>query len=311
MTKTAKKKIALLCATNRGLRVLQSLQEICADCEISVFTFKEKEWEPRFVDDIAHAAASKGCECFVGRDVLLAASSKYWRKGVDLVLAVNWRYMLPMSLNSFVSRGIYIFHDALLPKYRGFSPLIWAMMNGETTVGATLFEMSENVDEGRIVDQEPVAIGAEDYVQSVMDRMTTAYLTILQRNIAGLLSGTVSLAEQDHSQATYTAPFSPDKCRINWQDSARNIYNLVRAVAPPYPGAYTHLTGLRVGVLKARIIEVPDCAAGQPGQIVGRDKDGGVVIRVGDGAISIDEVSVAGCSCVPCQDIFREGVRLG
>jgi len=157
--------------------------------------------------------------------------------------------MLPAEWLAAAKRGGYNMHGSLLPKYRGRSPVNWAVLHGERETGATLHEMTAKPDAGRIVDQERVPIGADDSAIEVMRRVTDAAEALLRRSIAPLRAGTARLREQDLAAGSYFGGRKPEDGRIDWSKSAREIHNLVRAVAPPYPGAFTD----RLRILKTRI----------------------------------------------------------
>jgi methionyl-tRNA formyltransferase len=162
----------------------------------------------------------------------------------DLIFSFYYRRMLPMPVLRLARRGAFNMHGSLLPKYRGRAPLNWAVLKGETETGATLHEMVAKPDAGRIVDQQRVPIGADDLAVEVFRRVTDAAEIVLKRNIEKILEGKATLRPQDLSRGSYFGGRRPEDGRIDWSKGAREIHNLVRAVAPPYPGAFTD--GLRI-----------------------------------------------------------------
>src|SRR5205085_1353500 len=151
-------------------------------------------------------------------------------------------------------RGAYNMHGSLLPKYRGRVPVNWAVLRGEEMTGATLHEMVEKPDAGRIVDQFPVPILPDDRAIDVFRKVTTAAELLLDRSLAAVLDGMAQPVEQDLSQGGYFRGRTPDDGRIDWTRSAKEIHNLVRAVAPPYPGAFTMLGGQKLRLLRTRVV---------------------------------------------------------
>ena len=147
--------------------------------------------------------------------------------------------MLPMSLLRRARLGAYNMHGSLLPKFRGRAPLNWAIVMGETETGATLHEMVEKPDAGRIVDQQAVPIGPEETAVEVFRKLADAAETVLKRNIGSLIAGNPPLRPNDLSKGSYYGRRRPEDGRIDWSKSAQEIHNLVRAVAPPFPGAFT------------------------------------------------------------------------
>jgi methionyl-tRNA formyltransferase len=157
----------------------------------------------------------------------------------DLIFSFYYRRMLPPGILQRGKKGAFNMHGSLLPKYRGRAPVNWAVLHGETETGATLHEMTARPDAGGIVDQERVAIGPDDLAVDVFRKVTDAAEKVLRRSIRPLLEGKANLRPQDLSQGSYFGGRRPEDGRIDWSKSAQEIHNLVRAVAPPYPGAFT------------------------------------------------------------------------
>jgi methionyl-tRNA formyltransferase len=162
----------------------------------------------------------------------------------DLIFSFYYRSMLPMSVLKKARLGAYNMHGSLLPKFRGRAPLNWAILKGETETGATLHEMVEKPDAGRIVDQQAVPIGPDETAVEVFRKLTDAAEQVLKRNIQNLVNGKNVLRPQDLAAGSYYGRRTPEDGRIDWSMSALEIHNLVRAVAPPFPGAFTG--GMRV-----------------------------------------------------------------
>src|SRR5438445_379154 len=130
-------------------------------------------------------------------------------------------------------------HGSLLPKYRGRAPLNWAIVKGERETGATLHEMVEKPDAGRIVDQQAVPIGPDEIAVEVFRRVTDAAEIVLKRSIEKILRNEIQMQPQNLSAGSYYGGRKPQDGRIDWSRPAQEIHNLVRAVAPPYPGAFS------------------------------------------------------------------------
>ena len=156
----------------------------------------------------------------------------------DFIFSFYYRRMLPPEVLAQAKRGAYNMHGSLLPKYRGRAPVNWAVLHGETETGATLHEMVAKPDAGRIVEQQAVPIGPDDLAVDVFRRVTDAAEIVMRRSIGPLLAGTPTLRPNELARGSYYAGRRPEDGRIDWGKSAREIHNLVRAVAPPYPGAF-------------------------------------------------------------------------
>ncbi len=170
----------------------------------------------------------------------------------DFLFSFYYRLMLGAPLLAIPGRGAFNMHGSLLPKYRGRVPVNWAIIHGETETGATLHEMVEKPDAGRIVDQEAVAILPDEPAVEVFGKVSAAAERVLRRSLPKLADGSAVLRAQDLSQGGYYGGRRPEDGRIDWSASAKRVHDLVRAVAPPYPGAFTEVDGMRLRVLRTR-----------------------------------------------------------
>ncbi len=160
-----------------------------------------------------------------------------------------YRHMLSPELLAIPSKGAYNLHGSLLPKYRGRAPVNWAVLHGESTTGVTLHQMVEKPDAGSLIDQEAVAILPNDTAHDVFLKLTPAAKTLLDRCLPLLIAGKIEPKPLNLAQGSYFGGRKPEHGRIDWQLSAWNIHNLVRAVAPPYPGAFFDSNGQRFFLL--------------------------------------------------------------
>jgi methionyl-tRNA formyltransferase len=219
----------------------------------------------------------------------------------DFIFSFYYRFMLSPEVLATAMVGAYNMHGSLLPKYRGRVPVNWAVLRGERKTGATLHEMVEKPDAGRIVDQMEVPILPDDRAVDVFRKVTVAAEIVLDRSLPKLLDGTAALAVQDLSRGGYFRGRKTDDGRIDWSKGAREIHDLVRAVAPPYPGAFTLLEGKRVRILSTRVlgergVEAPARLIVQGPYLVAECADGGRLRIIDwdvDGA-SMDAPSFAG-----------------
>jgi len=299
--------IVLLCATRRGYLFLKRLAELLPQSRLTVFSFREEPWEPPFLDDIRELTLVSGGQFFESKHVANQQWSSLWESTmVDLMFVVNWRYLIPSNVYLRPRLGTFVFHDSLLPEYRGFSPTVWAIINGEDHTGVTLFKIAEEVDAGDIVDQERVPIGPDDTIAVVIERVTQTYLDLLERNLDDLINGTVRLYPQDHSRATYTCKRIPEGNRIDWAASSESIYNLVRAVSVPYPGAYTYLSGRKMRVWSARrVTNVRRYVGRVPGRVIEVRPGEGAVVLTGDGALLLTQVQMEGDGIICAADVLN------
>jgi len=195
----------------------------------------------------------------------------------DLIFSFYYRSMLPMSVLGRAKLGAFNMHGSLLPRFRGRAPLNWAILKGERETGVTLHEMTAKPDAGRIVDQQAVPIGPDDTAVEVFHRMTDAAAAVLKRSLPALVSGRVAFKPNDLSRGSYYGRRRPEDGRIDWTKPAQEIHDLVRAVAPPFPGAFCD----RFVVCKTRLTDRM-----APGRPVGPFEERGEWFAVcGDGKV--------------------------
>jgi methionyl-tRNA formyltransferase len=202
--------------------------------------------------------------------------------GPDFIFSFYYRRMLGAPLLRAARRGAFNMHGSLLPKYRGRAPVNWAVLHGERETGATLHEMVEKPDAGRIVDQQAVPILPNDTAREVFDKVTVAAEMALDRCLPGLLAGTAALRAQDLARGSYFGGRRPEDGRIDWTQGARAIHDLVRAVAPPYPGAFSFVGGQELRILRTLDLGERDEPGGGPALLVREDR---LYVRCADGGL--------------------------
>ncbi|MBV8667408.1 MAG: formyltransferase [Burkholderiaceae bacterium] len=171
----------------------------------------------------------------------------------DLIFSFYYRHMLPVNLLAVAKHGAYNMHGSLLPKYRGRVPVNWAVLHGETETGATLHEMAAKPDAGAITAQTMVPILPDDTAFEVFGKLTVAAEQTLWQVLPAILAGKPPRLPNDLSKGSYFSGRKPEDGRIDWSLPAQTVYNLHRAVAPPYPGAFTELDGKTYQIDKARL----------------------------------------------------------
>ncbi len=171
----------------------------------------------------------------------------------DFVFSFYFRSLIGAPLLNAARLGALNMHGSLLPRYRGRAPVNWAILHGERETGATLHYMTARADAGDIVDQLAVPILEDDDAREVFGKVTVAAEIILARSLSGLIDGTAPRVAQKLEDGQYFGRRRPEDGKIDWTRSAREIHNLVRAVAPPFPGAYAQVDGQRWMIHKTRV----------------------------------------------------------
>jgi len=228
-----------------------------------VVTVADDPQENRWYASVADTAGEYGLEVITpaaAGDPGLEARLSALRP--DFLFSFYYRALLPAALLECAGRGALNMHGSLLPRYRGRAPVNWAILKGERETGATLHYMVARADAGDIVDQMSVPILADDEAREVFSKVTVAAETILVRSLPGLLAGTAPRRPQPIEPGQYFGRRTAADGRIDWSRSAREIHDLVRAVAPPFPGAFAEVGGERWEVHRTRL---SDRAAPRPG----------------------------------------------
>jgi methionyl-tRNA formyltransferase len=175
----------------------------------------------------------------------------------DFLFSFYYRYLLKGGWLAIPARGALNMHGSLLPKYRGRAPVHWAILKGETETGASLHYMLEKPDAGALVDQQSVTVAENDTALDVSMKVADAAQRVLARTLPRLIAGTAAARPLDLKQGSYFGRRRPEDGRIDWGQGARAIHDLVRAVAPPFPGAFTDVNGCRLVVLETRVDSAP------------------------------------------------------
>ena len=201
----------------------------------------------------------------------------------DVIFSFYYRKMIPAGVLALAPQGAFNMHGSYLPHFRGRAPTNWAVLKGATQTGATLHEMTARADAGAILDQQAVPILPDDTAEQVFDKVSVAAEIVLGRTLPALIAGTARRLPNDIAAGSYFGGRKPEDGRIDFSRPAAEVYNLIRAVAPPYPGAFTDVEGKRLIVARARR-PLPGVEPGLPSNVVGLHVvDNQVFARCGDG----------------------------
>ncbi len=169
----------------------------------------------------------------------------------DFLFSFYYRNLLKAKLLGVPTRGAYNMHGSLLPRFRGRAPVNWAVLHGALETGATLHRMVEKPDAGDWVARQPVPILPNDTAHDVMHKVTCAAEVCLHDILPALLDGSAAHTPLNLADGGYFGRRRPEDGRIDWTRGAWDIHNLIRAVAPPYPGAFFDHGATRVAVLRS------------------------------------------------------------
>ena len=256
------------------------------DDVVALITHEDNPAEKIWFMTPARAAREKGVAVFTPEKV----NTSEWIDRIadlqpDLILSVYYRNMIGTPILALPRLGAFNLHGSLLPKYRGRAPINWAVLHGESRIGMTLHRMVRAPDAGAIVDQEGVELGPRDTAEQAFRKVLPCARRVLERQIDALLTGTAKETPQDDAQATYFGGRKPEDGRINWTQTTAQIFNLIRAVTDPYPGAFTDAGAARLMVWWAEpAAPAAPGRRGRPGEILSLHP---FVVATADGALEL------------------------
>jgi methionyl-tRNA formyltransferase len=285
---------------NVGVRCLKVLLSQGIDVAL-VVTHDDAPGETIWFDSVAAVAVEHGIPAVAPADPNVAdVVDRVAAARPEFIFSFYYRQMLKRPMLALASRGALNMHGSLLPKYRGRVPVNWAIIHGETETGATLHYMTEKPDDGDIVAQTAVPILADDTAGEVFNKVTVAAEMTLHRVLPALLAGTAARAPQDLRAGSYFGGRKPEDGVIDWTQSAVAIHNLVRAVAPPYPGATTTIGDSPARILKTRLLNAATPATApqlmvEQGQLIAHCGGGGklAILALELGGSGIDPPALA------------------
>ncbi|SNS32902.1 methionyl-tRNA formyltransferase [Actinacidiphila glaucinigra] len=265
-----------------GHRTLQALLE--SDHEVVlVVTHPRSEhvYEKIWDDSVAELAEKHGVPVLLRNrpdDAELLEAIK--AAAPDVIVANNWRTWLPPEIFDLPPHGTLNVHDSLLPAYAGFSPIIWALVNGEERVGVTAHRMDGELDAGDILLQRSVAVGPQDTATDLFHRTCDLIAPLVRESLDLIASGRAEWTPQDRSRASFFHKRSVEDSRIDWNWPAEDLERLVRAQSDPYPNAFTYHRGERIRIVSAAVSQAR--YGGTPGRIFIREGDGVVIVAGAD-----------------------------
>lgn len=252
---------------------------------VAVFTHRDDPQEAIWFRSVAELAAAKGIPVYAPDDI----NHPLWVERIramqpDLLFSFYYRHMVRPPILEIPAVGCLNLHGSLLPKYRGRCPVNWVLVNGEKDTGVTLHYMTPRPDDGDIVAQRRVPIGDDDTAQTLFDHCVRAAVELLDEALPALRRGAAPRMPQDATQATYFGGRKPADGEIDWNRSAREVRNLVRAVTAPYPGAFSYRSGRKCLFWSVRETVGPESGAA-PGTVLSTHP---LVVACGTGALEVE-----------------------
>lgn len=292
-------KIAFIGGTKRGYAVLERIvkenYKVCFICGMLEDTHETE----RYSDVISKLASERAIPYIIRKKLTPRDEDDIIANTPDLILIVGWRTLISSKLYTFPKHGAWAAHDSLLPEYRGFAPLNWAIINGEKKTGVTLFLVDDGIDTGLIINQRPIIIEDTDNAASLFDKAMLSTIDVIFESLSMLEKNELNFTVQDKAKATYTCTRVPSDGYIDWSWSSVDILRLIRALSPPYPCAFSFYKGKRFWITSAEISKNIMAFMGRiPGRPVSIRDGEGVEVLTGDSVILIKEI------------ITEEGVKM-
>jgi methionyl-tRNA formyltransferase len=262
-----------------GYRTLAALLKSRHDvCLVVTHPVSDHAYESIWADSVEDLARSEDIDVFLTKRPTAELVQQVAALAPDVMVANNWRTRLPEELIAIPTYGTLNLHDSLLPKFTGFSPVIWSLISGATHTGLTGHLMDAELDTGDILVQRAVEITPDSTGTSLVLATLDLVPEVLEDALDQLEFGTARPVPQDLSQRTFFHKRSDRDSLVDWTWPAADIERLIRAQSDPYPNAYTYFRGERLRLIKAHVSR---CAyGGTPGRVF-IEEDGGMVIVAG------------------------------
>lgn len=294
---------------DRGARCLEALVD-AGKTVVGVVTEPEDDPHAFWDRSVAETAADLGVDTYVPEDV---NDGRFLNTvadlAPDLVTMSGFSQILKPKFLDIPTHGVVNLHAGKLPDYRGGSPMNWAIINGETEGTATVHYATERIDAGGVLAERTFSITQEDTIADVRDRTLEMFPEMLVDVVDQIEAGIQKVREFDVADGTYWCSRLPQDGRINWDHmTATDIYNFVRALTHPYPGAFTTYRGERLSVWESRPVE--DVVKHAPGRIC-MAREGGRVVAACDRGLVLESVQLANGDQRPAAEILERGEYLG
>ena len=236
-----------------GVHCLKTLLEAGVEVDL-VVTHEDDPKENVWFGSVVKLCQEKNIPYITpNASVLSTLIPKLQQIAPDYLFSFYYRHMIPAEVLACAKIAALNMHGSLLPKYRGRAPVNWAILHGEIETGATLHVMEAKPDAGDIVEQSTVEIGPDETATDVFAKVSKAAVDTLTKALPELVLGRVSRKPNELGKGSYFGGRKPEDGRIHWNQSAFQVHNLVRAVAPPYPGAFTDYQGRRMIVARTSL----------------------------------------------------------
>lgn len=259
-----------------GYRTLKALIEMDHEVALAVtHPSSEESYKAIWSAPVENLARDHGIPLHLTETVDAETIDLVKRAEPDVIVVNSWYYRMPAELYDLPPHGTLNFHDSLLPRFTGFSPVLWALISGESEFGLTVHRMDDGLDTGDILVQRSVPIGPDDTGTELVLRGMDLIPDVLAEALGALESGTAVWRPQNKAERTYFHKRSERDSLIDWGWAAEDLERFVRALSDPYPRAFSFYRGERIEILEARVSEAG--YGGTPGRVIVQEEGGAVV----------------------------------
>ena len=283
--------IGVLCSGGLGFETLKKIQQ---NYDVGFILTDKKSTE------IVSFASDNNIPCFAGNPRNGRGYEQIKNINVDVIASINYLFLIEEDIISHPNKLIFNIHGSLLPKYRGRTPHVWAIINGEKEAGITAHLVDEGCDTGKIIHQIKVPIEEEDTGAIMLNKYESLYFPLVEKVLSDLEKDQLSLREQDHEKATYFGKRVPTDGLIDWNLPKEDIRNWVRAQAHPYPGAFCFYEGQKITIDKVSIVNLREDGSHKNGEIISVAEK--VIVKTENGALELTSVREE-------KTIFKAGNR--
>jgi len=288
----------------RGLVCLQKLLEESENI-VAIVAHPEQKLSPEQGQNVKTVAIEKGLPVIQPKDINSPKSAEWLKSFMpDLFILSGYNQILKSNVLKIPRKGTINLHGGKLPEYRGVAPINWQIINGETVGGAAVLYVEEGIDTGDIIISQEYSIGIEDTAKSVLDITLKIFPEMLLKAVNLIKHGKVKPKKQDLEKGCYYTRRYMRDGRIDWKNmTALEVYNLIRALVEPYPGAFTYNNGEKVIIWKASLLK--ETIKGISGRVVLR-REGGVVVIAKDMGLLIELVQHENGETMKANDYFNK-----
>lgn len=283
------KRYILFIASEKGYVALNHLINIKSKHIGCVVTFEEINVDYDWSVDIQKVCEEESIPYYLWKNVKNNLVHLLDIHSITNAVAISWRYMIPLELNNYLDDGLIVFHDSLLPKYRGFAPTPTAVICGDNSIGVSAIFATDSVDEGNIILQQSIKIHEDMYIKEIIREQSRLYAVMLEKIIILSVQGNLKAEPQNHDNATYSIWRNVEDCHIDWSKSSTYLHRFIRAVSSPYPGAYTYMDNEKIIITQAQKLAYDyNFAIRDNGKIWSID-NGNPIVICGSGLLKIEK----------------------